>query len=140
MRNTNKIIAIGIKAALLLSLMVMNIPVAHASEVTGTLNSSAGSGSQVEGNIRGASNGTSGTISGTVNGGGGSGGSTISGTVNPRGNTVFGSVTPALPNTGTSGLNGSVIAVTPGLPNTGFGPDSKTTSPVVLALEILGAA
>jgi hypothetical protein len=155
MMNVKKIIAIQ-TVALCAIVLLTSTPV-HASEVTGTLNSSADPNGQIGGAVN--TNGGS-TVSGTITGGTGdnslsgtvNGGGTVSGTVSggSSGGGGGGSVGGTVSNgTGGNGLpltnNGAVLGqsttnpystntnnttnTTPTLPNTGFGPPDDQTSP-----------
>ena len=141
---------------------------ADASEVTGSISSSANSSSSQSGNVGGSvaggssvsgiigGGGSSGSsVSGTV-GGSGSGGSSISGAVGGSGNSggtggsggsnISGTVvTGGSTNNGGSVLGASTIVPTPGLPNTGFHPIDKNggfvnlmASMILAILALLG--
>lgn len=130
MKKNKKIIAMSLSA--MVALMSLGTSVAYASEVTGTISSSAPSGSQVQGTVGGSTTNSGGNISGTVtspsNGGGGGGGGGGSTQQNiPTGN-VLGASTVALadPNA-------------PGLPNSGFHSNQINPLWVLLMGAMVGA-
>lgn len=116
-----------LKSFLMLTLMVAFGAQVYASEVTGTLSSSAqgegdGSGSEVTGTL------DNGTIAGTVGGGGSSSGSSSGSSRRTTGQVL-----------GASDDNtGEVLGATytPGFPTTGLGPKTTTNSTNLVALAL----
>lgn len=121
-----------VRTALLLSMLLLGISVASASEVTGTLSSGIGgttgsSSSQASGTLGSDVGGGGGSLGGTVTDGSGSnggGGGSSSGGGNSSGNSSGG---------GRNQSGGSVLGASdtqgvssPSFPNAGYRPDEET--------------
>lgn len=152
-RNIAKTLVIT--AFMLLSGGLVVTSVAHAAEVTGTLNGGASIGNTITGTVGG---GSGSTVSGTV-GGGTSGGSTVTGTVSSGGggggsggggNTLGGGIITNDPqgivlgaSTNVSNVpggntgSGAVLGVSTGVPNTGAGGNAMVTLLFILTLSLV---
>ena len=133
---------------LLLTLPLLGLVPAYASEVTGTLISGIdASSSQVEGSLGGTVSGVS-SVSGSVSGGsGGGGGSRGSGGGSSNGGshsgTVLGSSTGGGVGGGNGSPSGSVLGAStaegiPSFPNAGLGPENTPTSENIISWIIIG--